>query len=537
MMLAVPASSTPRILKGQVSSQTHQRVYLDHGADAGLAVGTQVRLRERRRTVGRCVVDAVTSSTASCTLKSPIEQVVHRFRARVERPAPVAAGGEPSALVPQPRKLVAGATEASGFAKVDFDAPSRAWRPRVRPRSEVAVSYRGAHTGLDVARTMHRARLSVGVYGAEVYVPGLRLRLSATVDGAFSPPGARFRQAEIVRLQLHEAALAFRHPSSVGAFAVGRFVPWQAPGLGPIDGGLAALTLAGGAIEVGAYGGLMPSTTLLRPELSRPLGGGYWSLRYGDGGLFVWHRGRVGVVSSLAGSARAEGEAHVAGRYGRWVRAAAGARAGAGIDGMATLAPSAGLDLAYADATLTPGFGVRTSASYRYVAPYAPRLSPGTWPSLVEGAHHIDASFGWNPADWLDVTARTGAFVGETWTMRGLLAVEGGAPRLLDDRIGVAAGWVEALGVPASRMLYTRASVRPGFGAFSSMRLYYVDQARKVVSAQAVGGELRFEERWGFFSAWASGRAEVPLPSVLGFVQPTLDASTVLGEAGLSASF
>ncbi len=530
---AAPAKTKRVTIKGLVSSVTHKRVYLEgtRGPDA-LTVGDKVRLYARRRRRGVCTIEHVAGNLASCTYTGRLSDDVSRFVARVDRPPADPADQAPLPPPPGPAFDGRDALAQAPHDKVGFSTDRVRFREGVTFPIEVALWQRSSGQGLSQGRMFHRSRLALAIHGAQLYVPGLRLHVQANIDGALVPADARYRKGENLRVEVHQLALSYRHPETFVAGAVGRFTPWIAPGVPLLDGAQAGVHLFSGLLEMGAYAGSIPSPTRLFPRFDHLTGGAYWAARYGQRNWFVSHRGRVGVVSDLGLSLRTEAEAHLSGRYGRWIRAAAGVRGGIGLDGF-----TPGVDLGYVQAESQPGFGLRLLGGYRYTAPGFSDYRPGVWPSLLSGLHHASAEVAWEQWDWFGLSMRAMGAATPAWALRAMVGPEIGVPRAFGGAMGAFLGWQEGVGHDPGRFVYSRFYLRPGFGASLSARAFYLDQAQSLNVYRAAGGSVSLEERVGWFSVWLQGRGEVPLPSLFGYAQPSWTLINAYADLGISATF
>ena len=152
--------------------------------------------------------------------------------------------------------------------------------------------------------------------------------------GALSPADARYRALEVARLEVRELALRFQQRGVPLAGAVGRFTPWSVPGAGPLDGGQLALLLFDDRVELGTYGGLVPTATLMAPRFDVVTAGGYAALEGAVGDVGLGYRGRLGITGALAGSARADAESQLRVDAFGWFRAHFAARGGVGLDAL-----------------------------------------------------------------------------------------------------------------------------------------------------------------------------------------------------------
>ena len=523
------SKAAPKVAGG-IDYTTAKRAYLTSGEADGLNAGQTVQLLLGRSVVGECQVDTLADHRATCALKASIE----------ERPTGFAVKG----LVPQPAEdRPVRPAQPSGFAlpakkrfaKVGYDAPPRLERAGFTTNSEIGARIQGAFSGLDAGREAARGTLYAGIYGAQVYFPGLRLFARTQLHGVF-PPNTRFRKNDPVRLEVHELALAYRHQDSLFSGAVGRFRPWNAPGTPVLDGVQGAMHFFDNALEVGLYGGLIPTQLEIAPQLNDGAVGAYWSLRKAFGGFRVANQGQVGTRVRADDGIQpvATGETHVQAHLGQLFNLAGGLRVSGSPD-----APNLAVNLGYVQATSAPVTGLRVRAGYRYTGQLLADSRVTALPLLEEGFHHANAGATWNQLWWFEarLDASASALLSDR-ALRLAISPEVGLPRLFGSHASVFVGGSEFVGNASGRHVYVRSSLSPWWGAFLSSRVYYLDTAASPDIYRATGAELFVEHSlFSQFEIWGRGRAEIALPSFRGMVAPSSGIVHGTGEVGASARF
>jgi hypothetical protein len=450
--LASPLQTTTRRPErargtGAVAYATAERAYLDAGAADGLAPGTTVRLSRAGAAPGGCTVDLVAEHQASCPGKGLRAGDGFSFEPAPEAPGPK----QLPALVPDDELARRSAALAAAPAAPRVERRAVADGTRVARLARRAGASLGGGTwsatgsdGLDAAWADFWIRdVEIGA--------GFRLDVDGRAERWIPDANPRFRPQDETRLYLWQAQLT----GSLAAATVsaGRILPHAIPGSTIFDGASASFRL--GSLDLGLFGGLVPTPDTLGFTTDRATGGGFWSYQrpFTGGGGFR-HDGRLAVVQTPELGTRFE--ATLGGRA--WFRAvdlAAEVQLGAGGEVQA----AGYVDAARVDVTARPGRGVTVGASYRHGGlewpqPFEPTFFPGRGDAA-------DGFVAWDV--WALRIGATGGFsrdavsdLDRTW-----VGPELGVPRLLGSRLGLAVGYLEETGWLEGRSAYARIQARP----------------------------------------------------------------------------
>jgi hypothetical protein len=530
-------------------------VYLDKGLADGLAVGTKVRvLQRRKRRAGVCVVEALSQHSARCA-----GQLKAGPRSAVFRADPPAGTPPPTPLPALPADVAQGAAKA--LSELSFTpVPFTGERGRPPFRFPVRVSARTRSwlaadrvTGLGGPKTFHRQVVTLAVRGAPLYVDGLRLFANGEVVGAaVSPMDARFRRREPARLNIWRASVRYRPDGGIFSVEAGRMLPFRAPGARLVDGMSASLRLLDDRVELGAYAGLAPEASRLYPRVNTYAAATYAAVDWSLGDVALSARGRLGASANLALQARGEAEVALAGGWSRYLQGAAGVRTV--IESQALLAPW--VDLAYAELWSTPGYGLRFSTSYRYNARAFPSFDLGMPAGGAPGAfgfHHANLNAGWEPIRFVGARLLAGgAFDHGAFDWRAWAGPEVGVPDLFGTSAWI--GYREEIGTFPARMVTLSGATRVG-GVLSVRAGVWAVQRPGINPMQldetlaSLGDPLHETHGWGGIDVDAAGfglplpvselrlsglfRGQMSLPSVVGRPRSSLSGLDVtLGVSG-----
>lgn len=509
---------------GDVTYWSEGRVYLDRGAADGLEPGAEVRLFHRRRRVGVCVVEHVAASQATCKGKLTRRATRYSVPVVVRRQEPLP---EPPPLL-DAKDLEQGqqAIASARFDKVAFEGGAR---EALGYRFPIDVGLRHesyVYGGFE--RGFHQERVQVGLRGAGLGVEGLTAWVRADVVGVLGkPPEPRFRPDDIVRLDVFETAVSYRPDKGAFGVTVGRFLPWNVVGLTVLDGAAGGLRLFDDAVEVGAYGGLLPDAVTLYPRFDRFAVGGYYALRVVGEHLYVRHLGRVGGALSLDLGMRAEAEASVDVAWDRWLSVGAGARAGVGSDG--TMA----VDTAHAHLQLRPLESISLSGGYRFRSPTAIGIDDPKLFFVGPAFHHADASVRYMPVEWLALSVTGGGAFDLATHGRLYAGPDVAFPRLFGDLGGLSVGYQEELGTLRGRAMWTALQLYPLERTYLSTRLSAFEDAHLGDASRELSW-LTFGDAQLLSWLWLRGstRMSVALPALNGLARATpwgvtIDASVV----------
>jgi hypothetical protein len=451
-------------------------LFLDKGQQDGLEAGVAIDVTRRGRVVGRCIVDAVADHHARCAFADP-KALIGRVGDRVRFPrAPIdtttAAATPrtpPPVLADDELAAAAAVVGTATLPKVAFKGSRRRGGGAIAHRLAITAGARGfgvvggsgdtvfVRPSLDIA-----GRVGLGL------LPGLYAQTALRLQGdALAPENERFRNSVPLEAYVWDASVGIAPGRSGLTATAGRFRPQRVPGATVVDGASLGLVSFGGALEVGAYGGLIPDPITTAPSLERVTVGSYFAVDTSPvKGVMVLPRGRVGLVTSPdLQRTRAEAEAQVQVLWENLVAVSGSLRAGLPGD---TAIPT--LDAARLDVDVTPGRALRARLGVRTIGTWAGDLdtgvvADGTTMLAPRAAHHGDAGVQWAVNDGLVVGA-TGALSAdaETGDLRGLIGPEVSLPRLFGDVGGVSLGVFEEPGSgvsPWGRSGYLATTTRP----------------------------------------------------------------------------
>ncbi|MGC3996101.1 MAG: hypothetical protein QM767_00595 [Anaeromyxobacter sp.] len=449
---AAPGRDHPRGT-GAVAYVTAQRTYLDVGSDDGLAAGAVLELRRGGDAVGRCTVDVLTPSHASCPGGRARPGDTFTFAAGPEiRPQVKTLPPPPTEAVLQNRWAVLSTApvplvEARVSAAGDQPAP----RSRVIDVSLEHVTWSSSGVGAD-----HREAVDVVLRGAPI-TRWLTLDVDARAEHWSHSEPARFRPQDDNQLYVWQAQLTAT-PRPDLTFAAGRVQPWDIPGASIFDGGLAGWRghLGQNRLGLGLFGGTVPQPDTLDVTSQRATAGGYWSLdRAFTGGGSFRHEGRLAMVRSPELGTR--GEASLAGRlFLRGFDTSADLQLGGGGDVHA----DGYVDAARVDATLRPVGGLSLGGSFRYAGlPYPQTFDPVAFPGR---GHHADAFAAWDVGPRLRLAATGGESKDlDSGLDRQWVGPELTLPRLLFGWGNLSLGYLYERGWLGGQSAYAQVVARP----------------------------------------------------------------------------
>jgi hypothetical protein len=454
--LAQPAPAAPLPVKpvrlhahppgtGTVLSVTARRAYLDAGARDGLAVGRELRLERKGRPAGRCSVEAVADRGATCAGQDLRAGDTFALAAPTAPASPeVTPPAAPLASAEVSRRRAA--LEAAPVVQVDYVAPPHAESLRGPPRMEASLTHLSWFSSGGSGHSQDR--LDVRAYGAEVGA-GFRLFLDASGVYRATASSERFRPGDSAYLEVRELQLATREPDRPYTVAVGRVVPWAAPGATPFDG--AQVGVRGRAGELGLFGGAVPDLVTTSPTTSRATAGAYGALQHADDVTLVRGEARLAMVRSPELGTRLEAEALGQGGLWRTVDLSGQARFGFGGDRTAP----ASLDAARVDLSARLSEPFWLTGSFRYVGLFIPDAAA---PALFPGpARHADLTASWDATRRITLRAIAGlARDLGSGLDRKYLGPELALPRLFGRYGSASAGWLEEWGWAAGRSVWVQ---------------------------------------------------------------------------------
>ncbi|HUL61052.1 MAG TPA: hypothetical protein VLU43_17360 [Anaeromyxobacteraceae bacterium] len=533
----VPAAAAPRAQlaaaplhhraagHGTVVDVTSRRAYLDAGTRDGLAVGMVIELRRGERPATTCRIEIAAEWQAVCDGEGIKAGDTFRL--------PSAPAAEEAKPLPAPLASAELTRRASAVAQapqelVDFQARP-APPPPVWHGAEAFLGY--ANWSSAGSGPLQQERLDVSLRD---YAIGAGWKLDLDLEALHWSTGtaAPFRPDDRNQLYVWQAALATRDPGQRYTLALGRVLPWSAPGATLFDGVQAGFRPTA-ATEVGLYGGGIPDIETTAPSFDRHTVGAYWSIDGGGAGALLRHQGRLAWVHlPELGGDRLEAELVGQAYLGSRLQASGDVRLGFG-----KAAAWNDLDALRLDAFTRPVERVNASLSFRYLGLTSPEYAgpadlPAGGPSRqVDGAVGVDAT-----------RALTVSIVGGwshdilTGLEREWLGPEVSLPRLLGQRGGMSAGWLEERGWLGGRTIYLQVVARPFDPLRLLARLSYFDDVRSGgPDDQALGGFLSADAD---LTRWLSFRLSLLARGGIGSgVDRTTTAFGLTALAGLAGRY
>lgn len=483
--LAAPKAST-KVAAARVRYVGGGAVYLDRGKADGVAGGARIDFKTRGKVAGSCVVDDVSDHAARCAFADPkrmLGKVGERVLYDPADDAPVAPDVDVDVAAPVvvDAAAAAAALDAAALPKVAFAKSKRRTGSAIASRLEAGIRTRAY--GLVGGGDSVFVRPSVDLAGRAGlgFVPGLYGSAALRVQGDILAPGnERFRNSVPAELYVWDAQIGLAPGRTPLTGALGRFRPQKAPGMSTIDGVALGYSGFGGALELGAYGGLVPDLITTAPSFDRIVAGAYFGLDAAPvDGLLLLPRARVGFLSSSDFQrTRAEVEAQVQALYKSDVAIGGSARVALPGDTAIPVLDAARLDV---DATplkdLHLRLGLRTTGSYDGDLD-AGVIADDTLVAPVRAAHHGDLSVQWGLSDSVVVGGLMSVAVdGEAGldAARALVGPEVALPQLFGSVGGLSFGAFEEPGLLWGRSGYLQAQLRPWSTLSWTTRLSYFE--------------------------------------------------------------
>jgi hypothetical protein len=323
---APPASPARSRGEGRVVQVTGARAYLDAGEDDGVAVGQVLALRRGDGEAGRCTVEAVAPSHATCTGGAPRPGDVVRLAPRqapevkpaLARLPPVPSGEELSRR--------AEAVAAAPVTQV-VDRATAPPRPAALPRGvggELALV--GAIWDTSAGGAFEVARIDAALHGAPV--GSLVVDVDLRAERWLRQEKPAFRPDDQNRFYLWQAQAGWYPADRPIALEAGRVLALSVPGATVMDG--ASVGRRGDRYTASLFGGLVPEPDTLAPTTSRATAGAAWTLERRSAKVTFSQEGRLAWVRSPELGDRAELEATGALHAGSTLDVYADARLGVG---------------------------------------------------------------------------------------------------------------------------------------------------------------------------------------------------------------
>ncbi len=445
-----PVARTPGT--GRVVQVTGARAYLDAGEDDGLAVGQVLALRRDDAEAGRCTVEAVAPSHATCTGGTPRPGDVFRIAPRQAPEVKPAIAQLPP--VPSDEELSRSAeTVAAAPVTQVVDRATAPAGPSALPRDVLGeLALVGATWDTSTGDAFEVSRIDAAFHGAPV--GPLLVDVDLRAERWLRQYRPTFRPDEQNRFYLWQAQAGWYPADRSVAVEAGRVLAFSVPGATVMDGALVGRR--GERSTVSVFGGLVPEPDTLAPTTTRATAGAAWTLerRTGSGVAFS-QEGRVAWVRSPELGDRAELEATGALHAGSRVDLFVDARLGAG----GTSHAPGYVDGARVELGLrpVPRLAVRAGLDYGGLTTPQPILS-----ALYPGrTRHVDASafydlgllrLGVDAGRSVDVASS----LERTW-----VGPEIQLPRVFTPRLALSAGYLEEQGWLRGRSAFVQAVARP----------------------------------------------------------------------------
>lgn len=401
---------------GQVTYVTDADAYVDAGSVRGLVVGQELKLERRKKPAGSCVVVQLSPERAVC--RSERAAVGDRFTFNAAPPPK-----KPPPPKPLPRPPPPDVLETARQVVVQAPIERVKHTPAASSfslRAQTTLRQQAWWSSTTPGSLFVRPSWSGGVRAGLPFSPRVVAQASVTITGdVLAPADQRFRPGELVEVYLWGASVGTRDGWLVGE--AGRFLVKNVPGTLVLDGAQIGLRLWDGAVEVGTYGGLIPTLVTLMPGLDRVTAGAYAALELRPfEALTVLPRVSAGVITDASFAApRADVAAQL-----QAVLAGVGVLGGTvrgGVPADGTAAPT--LDVAAVDLELNPITPWRLAAGWRLMGANRFNIDAKNGAPPVQGTQHASASTSWEVlpgwrvgafggAGLNDATARTRAWVG-----------------------------------------------------------------------------------------------------------------------------
>ena len=454
---------------------TRDRAYLDLGLEEGLASGSEVELVRGTRSILRCRIDQISLHHASCAVAGARAGDQARFTAQQLRTvAPVISSTiGPARPEPSEEELSSAKHRLASepFAMVESTASGDIGVAR---RFDAALGLTHETFLITGDRDFERERvdlvlrdLSLGFWGATAGVD-----LTAFL-WTHRPEDARFRPRHAAQLYVYETAIYARERDASFTAAIGRIIPWHAPGIVYLDGLQIGWRPAGTRLEVGLVGGTIPDLLTLEPTIDRWLADAYWSIEAGEK-LYFASEGRIGAGFSESLSVIGELESRVYLRLDRWLSASLGGRGVIDRDGPALAGAQLSLSLDPLDDLRITVDGELRDERFELALPTA----------SIFAAEHASMTATYLGLSFITVGASGG--VGHLRAddqLRGFAGPELGFPHLFGEAGDLFAGYQEAFGFVPGRTVFVQAILHPAQDLELFSRISYLED-------RVVGGTL-----------------------------------------------
>jgi len=498
---AAPGVPVRRTVEGRVTYATATTAFLDAGTLEGLAPGMEVRLGRAGAPAVTCRIQEVGDHTASCAgtgiragQSFAFETAIAAAPAAVQLPA-IPADDE------QARRLAAVQVAAAPLVEAQAKA-----RDVYLPQLPVLHGDLGYAVWVTSAggSGYQRLQLDVGVNGLELF-EGIKLYADARVM-QWTQQGPAILGGS-TQLLVYDLEIAQRDPALRWTAALGRVQPWFVPGATAMDGAQAGARI--GAVEVGAFGGLLPNPYTTEPRTDSWTGGLYARLEQPFGKTLLVGGLRGAAVQEPALGRHYEGQLSLQ----FWAGSAFGASAEIQAGGGDLQAPGA-IDFGRIHLTSRPIAPLFLGAGFSYWGLWVPDAAiVASWPGPSRRA---DATVGGDVASWMTLAA-FGGFVDDlvTFVSHRYVGPEVAFPKVLD---GLMFAYQKDLGWVEGQAAWGQVSWRPGPGTRLFGRLSWNQAATGTGQSNDLGltvsGTVALE-RWlalRFSAMLRSGLDEASVP-------------------------
>lgn len=494
----------------EITSATAHSSYLNRGAKDGLSEGQLVPLLRGKKKAGVCKVAALSDHFARC--EGDNLQVGDRTsirRAVSTKPLTQAPEFTSTEIAKQARAL-----ESQQWALREFDnaLASRGTRSSRLEAHLIHTSFIGAPSG-----SFGVQQVGIRAYDVEIW-RGLRVSADANlIHFAPRPTATRTVYQRTPVLLVRQLEVGFRRDDIPFSVALGRTWLPVTPGLLVVDGGQAAWRI-NEAIEVGAFGGLLPDAAQLTITPSQWTAGAYSRVRLLLGEAAHRTSVHLGVRAGWSNRTSLGGRAEVGLSASLWTRSTFDATTQLEL-GFGSTQAAAGIDAARLDMRWRPHEALQFNTGVRYRGMALTGLTEIGAAMPGQRALHGDLGAVWTPSPWLGVAARAGvASDFDSQLLQARVGPEVLLPRLGALPVGLALGYQEELGWLRGRSGYFQLA----FNFEKWVRLWaranwFEQQATATASglaAHELGSSILLEiAPWPFLRARAIASGRLPIAS------------------------
>jgi hypothetical protein len=496
----------------RVTYLTAHTAYLGLGAEDGIQIGMALQLQRHGRPIAFCQVASVSAHSASCAAVAAMKLGDAFAPPEPPHPAPKL-GPDSKPRPPQPsREQVAqakAALSAARFDQVAFSDNQSAFERLASRHLRAEISLGEAYFGVtnQSDSTFVVQTVSAAVRDAEI-AGGLHASIDLTVMSYLDRPSFyRFPNNGATQVYVRQLELSYHSPTSPWDFAIGRIWPYQAPGIGVLDGAQAGWHSHDHGFEAGLLGGTVPNGINTAPT-TNPLFGAYLGSTQASHGVDgSWFQANaVATAQDLPGLGfHVALDASALWSVGKWLDTSAEVRVGAG----AAQAPDY-VDLATFDLSLRPIEHAQLSASVRYLDNAVDQLLQPGAVSFEDGSFNASGVLSYDLSAF--TIAVNGSFNRDTVTgfWRALAGADVALPKLMGRSGGLSLGFDEDFGWSEGRDAYLQAALFPGQTFQLTLRgSYFYSYTPVVPTSPAENGVSALLEARLRVARWLSVQATV----------------------------